>query len=417
MRPGMRLNMTQAGRQIALINTAHGLCHYCLLILPTAVLAMAVPGGAFGADYGPIVALATGMFVLYGALSLPQGWIAARVGRKKLMAAYFLGTGLSLVACGFAHTPLALALTLAMTGGFAAIYHPIGTAMLVEAAGDRPGRAIGVNGVCGNFGVALAPVLTAFLAGRFGWPVAFIAPGVVCAGFGILWFLVPAQDQAARAGSRAFPAIPAPIVRRAVIVLLLIAVVSGLVFNAFTLLVPKLMQERLATDPRLLPAIGLAAFLVTLCGALTQFTVGRMIDRMTLRKVFLPMSCVLVPAMGSLAWLQGWAVLPVAGLVAAVLFGQVTVNETMTARYISPPLRARMYSVRFFVGFLGAAVAPPLVGLLHERTGSLNAVMFVLACVAVVTLLCALFFPNRPEELRPELWTQAAAPRTAVPAE
>ena len=28
-------------RQIALINTAHLLCHYCLLILPTAVLAMA----------------------------------------------------------------------------------------------------------------------------------------------------------------------------------------------------------------------------------------------------------------------------------------------------------------------------------------------------------------------------------------
>ena len=378
---------------------------------------MAVPGGAFGADYGPIVALATGMFVLYGALSLPQGWIAARVGRKRLMAAYFLGTGLSLVACGLAQTPLALAITLAATGAFAAIYHPIGTAMLVEAAGERPGRAIGVNGVCGNFGVALAPVLTAFLAGRFGWPAAFFAPGLVCIVFGVLWFFVPAQDHAARLGGRAFPPIPAPIVRRAVIVLLLIAAVSGLVFNAFTLLIPKLMQERLAADAHLLPVIGLAAFLVTLCGALTQFTVGRLIDRMTLRKVFLPMSCILVPAMAALAWLQGWAVLPVAGLVAAVLFGQVTVNETMTARYISPVLRARMYSVRFFVGFLGAAVAAPLVGLLHERTGSLSSVMLVLASVAVVTLCCALFFPNRPEELRPELWPQAVAPRRAVPAE
>ena len=43
---------------------------------------MAVPGGPFGESYGPILALATGMFVLYGLLSLPQGWLAQRFGRK-----------------------------------------------------------------------------------------------------------------------------------------------------------------------------------------------------------------------------------------------------------------------------------------------------------------------------------------------
>ena len=401
--------MNSAARQIAFINTAHGFCHYCLLILPTAVLAMAVPGGRFGSEYGPILALATGMFVLYGALSLPQGWLAARVGRKPLMSVYFLGTGLSLVLCGLAGSPFVLAAALAATGSFAAIYHPIGTSMLVDAAGERPGRAIGVNGVFGNFGVALAPVITAFLVGRFGWPSAFIIPGVLCLATGVAWMFVPAHDYAAGSRGRPFPVIPRAVVRRAVVVLLLLAVVSGLVFNAFTLLIPKLLQERLASDPALLPVIGLAAFVVTLCGALTQFSVGRLIDRVTLRRVFLPMAVVLGPALAALSFLHGWAVLPVAGLVAAVIFGQVTVNETMTARYISPQLRARMYSVRFFVAFLGSSLAAPLVGLLHERTGSLAAVTLVLAAVALITLACAWFFPDRPEELRPELW--------AVPAE
>jgi cyanate permease len=59
----------------------------------------------------------------------------------------------------------------------------------------------------------------------------------------------------------------------------------------------------------------------------------------------------------------------------------VTVNETMTARYISPALRAKMYSVRFFVGFLGAAAAAPLVGFLHKTTGDLTAVTLVLAAL------------------------------------
>jgi hypothetical protein len=48
--------MTPALRQIVFINTAHTITHYSLLILPTAVLAMAVPGGPFGESYGPILA-------------------------------------------------------------------------------------------------------------------------------------------------------------------------------------------------------------------------------------------------------------------------------------------------------------------------------------------------------------------------
>ena len=179
-----------------------------------------------------------------------------------------------------------LGATLACAGAFAAIYHPIGTTMLVEAAGDKPGRAIGVNGVFGNIGVALAPVVTAFLANEIGWRAAFIAPGALCAVAGLFWMRTPLAHVNAHATARPFPAIPRHLVRRAVVVLMLIAMSSGLVFNAYTILLPKLMQERLAGNAALLPLVGLAAFLVTLCGALTQFSVGRMIDRSTLKRGF-----------------------------------------------------------------------------------------------------------------------------------
>jgi MFS family permease len=401
--------MTPVLRQIVFINTAHSITHYSLVILPTAVLAMVVPGSPFGSSYGPILALATGMFVFYGLLSLPQGWLAQRFGHKILMTTFFLGIAAGLIGAGLAHSPTMLAIALAFAGGFAAIYHPIGTTMLVEAAGEKPGRSIGVNGVFGNLGVALAPVVTAFLANAVSWRAAFIAPGLFCVAVGLLWMrtpLVPAHLH--HVNRRPFPPIPRHLVARAVLVLMLIAMSSGLVFNAFTLLLPKLLQERLAGNAALLPLVGLAAFLVTLCGALTQFSVGRMIDRNRLRRVFLPVSMVVAPAMLALSFAQGWLVLPLAAAVAASIFGQVTVNETMAARYISPALRAKIYSVRFFVGFLGAAAAAPLVSTLYERTGSVAAVTSVLAVFSVVTLGCALFFPNRKEELEPELWANAA---------
>ncbi|MGA9013595.1 MAG: MFS transporter, partial [Acetobacteraceae bacterium] len=114
--------MTPNTRLIAFINAAHGFTHYSLLILPTAVLAMAVPDGRFGDAYGPILALATGMFLLYGLFSLPQGWIAQRVGRPALMTLFFFGTGFSMAATALAGSPVVLAITLAATGLFAAIY-------------------------------------------------------------------------------------------------------------------------------------------------------------------------------------------------------------------------------------------------------------------------------------------------------
>src|SRR5580700_2563127 len=117
--------MTPVLRQIVFINTAHTITHYSLVILSTAALAMAVPGGPFGSSYGPILALATGMFVCYGLLSLPQGWLAHRFGHKILMTAFFLGVAAGLIGAGFADSPTMLALALAFAGGFASIYHPI----------------------------------------------------------------------------------------------------------------------------------------------------------------------------------------------------------------------------------------------------------------------------------------------------
>ncbi|HEY4254641.1 MAG TPA: MFS transporter [Roseomonas sp.] len=401
--------MSAATRQVWFINAAHSFTHYCLLILATAVLGIVVQEPAlFGDDYGPIVALGTTMFVVYGLCALPMGWLQEKIGRRVLMAAFFLGTGLCMAAAGFATSAFMLGATLGLMGAFAAIYHPVGTAMLVEVAGDRVGRSMGVNGVFGNFGVATAPIVTALVAGGMGWRWAFIIPGLLCAAIGLLWLREPAFDYASQARrGKPFPEIPRAVVRRAIGVLLAIATVSSLVFNAFTILIPKLMEERLASAPDLLPVVGLLAFLATICGGLTQFTVGRLIDRNTLKSVFLPLALVLVPALIALSFLQGWLVLPVAGLAAAAIFGQVTVNETMTARYVAPPLRAKLYSIRFTIGFMGAALASPLIAFMHGATGSLAATMLVLAGVGAVTLCCALLFPNRPEELRPELWADA----------
>jgi hypothetical protein len=93
-------------------------------------------------------------------------------------------------------------------------------------------------------------------------------------------------------------------------------------------------------------------------------------------------------------------VLRLAGAVSASIFGQVTVNETMGARYIPLPCAPAFIRYDFFVSLLGAAATPLLSGL-YERTGSVAVVTMVLAAFSVVTFGYALFFPNRREKLEP----------------
>ncbi len=82
--------------------------------------------------------------------------------------------------------------------------------MLVDAAGDRPGRALGTNGVCGNLGVAVAPVADgrAGRAVRLAVGIHPAGPGVLC--LGAAWLRVPALERGRTAAPRPFPAIPPP---------------------------------------------------------------------------------------------------------------------------------------------------------------------------------------------------------------
>ena len=188
--------MAPQSRTLAFINLAHLLDHLLMLVFPTAVLGM---GPAFGLDFAELLPLATGGFIAFGAGSLPAGWLADRWNRRDMLAVFFLGSGLAAILTGLVQSPWQLAGALTLLGLFAAIYHPVGTALLVDTA-PRLGRAIGLNGVWGNVGVAGAALLTGTMVELAGWRAAFILPGLAAIAAGLAFLLlVPRQPAARRA--------------------------------------------------------------------------------------------------------------------------------------------------------------------------------------------------------------------------
>src|SRR5215213_3255547 len=275
-----------ARRTVAFVNIAHAIDHFVLLIYPTAVIAIAAEKGL---SYASLIGLSTGAFVAFGLFSLPMGWFADRLGRRNLLASFFGGCGIACLGLSTASSSTAFAIWLLVLGLFSAIYHPIGTAMLVTHAG-RLGRDLGINGVCGNLGAAVASGVTALLAASLGWRAAFVVPGLVCIAAGTAFLLLVPGDGDGDGKSGGNTSVIA--VARPVVLLLLFAtaiVAGGMTFNITTIALPKIIDERVGAA---LPLVltGPLATLVFIFGALTQLLIGRLVDRYSLPAIFAALS-------------------------------------------------------------------------------------------------------------------------------
>ena len=373
----------------AFVNAAHFIDHYAMLVFAAAVI---VIGPALNIGYGVLLPYATPGFVAFGAGSLLTGWLGDRWSRRHMMAIFFLGIGAALTGVGLVRTPVQLGFALFAVGLFASIYHPVGTAMLVAHA-DKLGRQIGINGVWGNLGVASSAVVTGALCQYLGWRAAFILPGVATMAVGIGFMGAVAHE--ARSGvTRAVQArVPKEAMWRVVVALAFTIVASSTTFNAVTVAIPKLFAERLATFTDSPALIGLAAACVYVFGALTQFTVGNLIDRHNLRHVFLPLAMTFPPLLYLAAGLSGAPFLVAAIGVVAVMFGLVTVNDAMIGKYTSDEWRARAFALRYFLGFTAAGASVGLVAWLHE-TGGFGMMLQMFSAFCLTIVVGALIFPS-----------------------
>src|SRR6476469_571375 len=172
---GPLLGLSRRRVSIGFLNWAHALDHVVMLVYPTVVIELQA---VYGRSYSALIGLSTASLIAFGVFSLPAGWLADRWSRRNMMVAFFIGCGVALAAAAFAPNLPVLAAALFGLGMFAAFYHPVGMAMLIEISQAR-GRTLAFNGVCGNLGVALAAGVTGILASWFGWRAAFIVPAVL----------------------------------------------------------------------------------------------------------------------------------------------------------------------------------------------------------------------------------------------
>ncbi|MDB9703189.1 MFS transporter [Rhodospirillales bacterium] len=393
--------MTDAKRNFLFLNIGHFLDHFFMLIFTTAVLTME---SEFSDSYGRLILLTTWSFFFFGGASLPAGWLGDKWSRHGMMFVFFIGIGSASILTGFAVEPLHIEIGLALIGIFAAIYHPVGLALVVEEA-SRVGRALAINGVWGNMGVAAAALTTGAIAEVYGWRMAFIIPGIVSVGVGLMYgvhLLKGTGVDASGAKKKTAAVVPISVQQRVFLFLIIAPLVGGLIFNATTISLPKIMDERLSSLFADTSEIGMIAALIFGCAAFAQLAVGELLDRYPTKRIYVGLVAAQLVMCTIAISTSGWSALAVTLPLMLATFGIIPVNDWIVAHFISKEYRSRVYAVKSVFALGIGAVAVQMTGRLYETSGRFDSLFMVLAGAAAIVLVATLILiPSRKPETPP----------------
>ena len=335
-----------------------------------------------------------------------------------MMSVFFVGIGMASIATSFAQTPLQVGTGLFAIGIFAAIYHPVGLA-IVTAKWKNTGMRISVNGVWGNLGVASAALITGYMIDNGGWRMAFALPGMASIVIGIVYAWLRWQDFGVKeVASKSTSTVTSPtlspdykaLLMRVSAIVFLTTAVSSIIFQSTTFALPKIFDERLQgiaasvvewlqfmdlpgrTD--IATMIGVFAFIVFSVASFAQLIVGGLLDRYGPRQVFMGVAALQIVFFTAMPGLHDGLALAVAFGFMLGAFGQIPINDFMIGKMASGEFRARIYGIRYVVGFTVLAATLPLIAFVYENWG-FDTLFRILAGIALIILAAVTILPRK----------------------
>ena len=398
----MKFFNIEASRNLTLpdmyINIGHFLDHFMMLIFAKAAFDA---GRHFGLSYDEIIIYGTLGLFLFGAAAPLAGWLADKYSRSLIIIIYPFGVSLGAFLCFLSSSPIMLGFSIGVIGFFAAIFHPVGIAMLIRDS-NKVGIRLGVNGVWGNMGVAAAPVLTGFIILNSNWQLSFLVPSLICLIFGIAQLrgfkeIDIKEEKTKQKTSNG-------LVEGWKIVLLSLTMTTlagGFIFGSLTFLIPRIFEVNLSGISVDIAITGLLAGIVYAIASLSQVGVGYLIDRYSPKIIlgFVGIGQFFLIYLSSLY--IDYALFFVMLMAMFFVFGQVPITDAILVRYVDDQWRARILSVKFLINLCAGASVLPLVSLFLGYGYTFSDLLTILSCLAIFVVISAYMLPkikdNKPE--------------------
>ena len=398
----MKLFNIEASRNLTLpdmyINIGHFLDHFMMLIFAKAAFDA---GRHFGLGYDEIIIYGTLGLFLFGAAAPLAGWLADKYSRSIIIIIYPFGVSLGAFLCFLSSSPIMLGFSIGVIGFFAAIFHPVGIAMLIRDS-KKVGFRLGVNGVWGNMGVAAAPVLTGFIILNSNWQLSFLVPSIICFIFGLAQLRgfkeIDIKEEKTKQKTSNGLVEGWKIV---LISLTMTTLAGGFIFGSLTFLIPRIFEVNLSGISVDIAITGLLAGIVYAIASLSQVGVGYLIDRYSPKIIlgFVGIGQFFLIYLSSLY--IDYALFFVMLMAMFFVFGQVPITDAILVRYVDDQWRARILSVKFLINLCAGASVLPLVSLFLGYGYTFSDLLTILSCLAIFVVISAYMLPkikdNKPE--------------------
>lgn len=384
--------------RLLFLNIGHFVDHLFMLIFAKAAFSAGLAFGlAEDGAYAEMIPYGIPSLILFGACAPLAAHLADKWQRNGMITVFFIGIGLASIATSFANSPLQIAIGLAAIGVFAAIYHPVGIAMVVQGGGNV-GTRLGINGVWGNMGVAAAPLITGFILADFDWRLAFVVPGVLSVLIGVAFMMSVRSGRVtvpeATAREKAHVGF-APGWQRALLSLAMVTAAGGFVFGAMTFIIPRLFEvgmPNVTTDVAVTGALAAAVYAIA---AFAQLVVGRIIDKHRVKPVLIAVALGQPILIGVMAMQSDLGLFFASLMAMGFVFGQIPITDAVLSRYVPDQWRAKVLSVKFMLNLvIGAGALFAARAILAAGYG-FDTYLAVLSGAAVLIVLAALVLPAR----------------------
>ena len=367
----------------------HFLCHFNMLTFPAVVLPLSIRLNLPLAD---VLGISFWMYLLFGITALPWGLMADRLGPKPLMGIYYGGVGL----CGMAvavtiNSPGPMAIALAGIGFFSGIYHPAGLGLISKQV-TRTSYGMGINGMFGNLGLAMAPLVTGVVTWLWGPRSAYMVLGSLNLLGLVIMLILPLHNS----GSSG-PQYKANDGEKGFLILLMAMMLGGIVYRGATVILPAYFELRnqviFSWLSEHLPA-GLSANLVAttitsaifLVGMIGQYMGGRTAERFSLQYSYLVFHLITIPAAFAMAKAANIPLIFAALVYFFFLLGMQPIENTLVSRLTPAKWHHSAFGMKFVLAFGMGALAVKGVEAVEKNFG----IKWVYPCMGSVSIVLAL---------------------------
>jgi MFS family permease len=356
---------------MGLATTSHGLVHLYEGVLPPLLpLVMA----EFGADYFTMGIIVTIFSYAFGLGSLPAGILADRIGPRRLISLYLFGAGTAGILVLPASSLVFYAIIMGLMGFFCSTYHPA-VNTLISLGVKEKGTAFGINGIAGSIGVAVVPVLSAWIGTKLGWRAPHVFFGLIGIGLAFFSLTLPRHPtiqngNTAQAGSLTEPEKKTSVL--SLIYFFLSATALGLSYKGIMTFLPTYMGQNIQLSFLKMDVVtmgGAFATLALISGAFGQYVSGRLTDNYPAEKIYLATVCLGTFFVFVMSFSRGFLLLLASIGYAFFSFAAQPVQNFIVSKYMPQHRQGLGYGTLFILNFGVGSTAAAVSGYLADLYG------------------------------------------------